>query len=176
MNDKYPSFQTQRACGQLPGATSDKSAGHKKNNPLGGTEPVFSSPRRATHPCKKPTANMGKDMRVTYKRRHSYHTKSNRAQPVKTPGGNLVLHTVAKRSKGPRCGDTGMALHGVSPSLPLTERPWTLIAHVCDLTAPMFCAQIKQMKTKQYKNVHKRERTVARAYGGSLCGQAVRDR
>ena len=37
-------------------------------------------------------------------------------------------------------------------------------------------AQIKKLKSKAYKNVHKREKTVKRAYGGSLCGKAVRDR
>ena len=36
--------------------------------------------------------------------------------------------------------------------------------------------QIKKLKSKAYKNVHKREKTVARAYGGSLCGAAVRNR
>ena len=36
--------------------------------------------------------------------------------------------------------------------------------------------QIKKLKMKAYKNVHKREKTVKRAYGGSLCGKAVRDR
>jgi large subunit ribosomal protein L34e len=32
------------------------------------------------------------------------------------------------------------------------------------------------MKPKEYKNVHKRERTVSRAYGGSRCGKCVRER
>jgi len=36
--------------------------------------------------------------------------------------------------------------------------------------------QIKKLKAAAYKNVHKREKTVSRAYGGSLCGGAVRDR
>lgn len=36
--------------------------------------------------------------------------------------------------------------------------------------------QIKHLKTKEYKNVHKRERTVSRAYGGSRCANCVRDR
>ena len=90
---------------------------------------------------------MGKDRRTTLPRRHSYATKSNRTKAVKTPGGRLVLHIVKKRSKGPRCGETGVQLHG-----------------------------IKQLKSKQYKNVHKRERTVSRAYGGTLCGSVVRQR
>lgn len=31
-------------------------------------------------------AKMGKDIRVTYKRRHAYATKSNRRQVLRTPG------------------------------------------------------------------------------------------
>mmetsp|Transcript_10598 Transcript_10598/g.12876 ORF Transcript_10598/g.12876 Transcript_10598/m.12876 type:complete len:111 (-) Transcript_10598:123-455(-) len=83
----------------------------------------------------------------TLPRRHCYHTKSNRMQVVKTPGGKLVMHTVKKRSAGPKCGDTGVQLHG-----------------------------IKKLKASAYKNVHKREKTVSRAYGGSLSGGAVRNR
>jgi len=90
---------------------------------------------------------MGKDIRATYKRRHSYATKSNRTKAVKTPGGSLVLHTLKKRSKGPRCGDTKTALHG-----------------------------IKKLKSKAYKNVNKRQKTVSRPYGGTLSAGAVRDR
>lgn len=40
----------------------------------------------------------------------------------------------------------------------------------------MCVLQIKHMKPKEYKNVHKRERTVSRAYGGSRCGKCVRER
>ena len=57
---------------------------------------------------------MGKDLRAIFSRRHSYATKSNKTLKVKTPGGSLVLHTLKKRSKGPVCPETGMALHGVS--------------------------------------------------------------
>ena len=56
---------------------------------------------------------MGKDVRAIFARRHSYATKSNKTLKVKTPGGSLVLHKLKKRSKGPRCGETGAALHGV---------------------------------------------------------------
>lgn len=41
---------------------------------------------------------------------------------------------------------------------------------------PVPSTQIKHLKTKEYKNVHKRERTVSRAYGGSRCANCVRDR
>ena len=62
-------------------------------------------------------------------------------------GGKLVGAYVAKRAKGPRCGDTGVKLNGI-PAL----RP------------------------KQYAGVSKRVKTVSRAYGGSLCGAAVKAR
>lgn len=62
-------------------------------------------------------------------------------------GGKLVGAYVAKRAKGPRCGDTGVRLNGI-PAL----RP------------------------KQYKGVSKRTKTVSRAYGGSLSGNAVKAR
>lgn len=51
---------------------------------------------------------------MTYTRRHAYHTKSNRAKVVKTPGGKLVAHYHKKSAKGPRCGDSGVSLPGVS--------------------------------------------------------------
>lgn len=54
------------------------------------------------------------DGRVTYSRRQSYHTKSNKTKVVKTPGGRLVQHFRKKTAKGPRCMDTGVSLHGVS--------------------------------------------------------------
>lgn len=54
------------------------------------------------------------DGRVTYTRRHAYHTLSNKAKVVKTPGGVLVAHYNKKSAKGPRCGDCGISLPGVS--------------------------------------------------------------
>jgi len=50
--------------------------------------------------------------RLTYRRRHSYATKSNKVRKVKTPGGILTLHKVAKRSSPIKCGDCGSALQG----------------------------------------------------------------
>lgn len=54
------------------------------------------------------------DRRITYTRRHAYHTLSNKAKVVKTPGGKLVAHYHKKSAKGPRCGDCGISLPGVS--------------------------------------------------------------
>ena len=87
------------------------------------------------------------DSRITRKGRHSYATKSNRAVPIRTPGGRLVSKILVKKTKGPKCGDCKISLPG--------------IAH---------------MKGSAYKNSKKRERTVSRAYGGTVCGSCVRMR
>mmetsp|Transcript_20159 Transcript_20159/g.80455 ORF Transcript_20159/g.80455 Transcript_20159/m.80455 type:complete len:118 (+) Transcript_20159:112-465(+) len=88
-----------------------------------------------------------KDTRVTLKRRHPYATKSNVLKITKTPGGRLVAHRAAKKRNGPKCGDCKCSLPG-----------------------------IKHLASFQYKNTHKRERTVSRAYGGSRCAKCVRAR
>jgi len=85
--------------------------------------------------------------RLTYRRRHSYNTASNKVRKVKTPGGRLVFQYLAKRSNGPKCGDCGSKIQG--------------IAH---------------LRPKQLKKVSHRQKIVARAYGGSRCGTCVRQR
>ena len=40
------------------------------------------------------------DRRVTYKRRASYRTKSNRFKTVKTPGGRLAIQYIKKKTNG----------------------------------------------------------------------------
>ena len=40
------------------------------------------------------------DRRVTYKRRASYRTKSNRFRTVKTPGGKLAIQYIKKKTSG----------------------------------------------------------------------------
>ncbi|KAJ9057471.1 hypothetical protein DSO57_1022417 [Entomophthora muscae] len=85
--------------------------------------------------------------RVQYRRRLSYNTKSNRVKIVKTPGGKLVYHHLKKPVKGPRCGDTGVALQG-----------------------------LKAYRPRELSQVSKREKSISRAYGGNLCAKAVRDR
>mmetsp|Transcript_2375 Transcript_2375/g.3164 ORF Transcript_2375/g.3164 Transcript_2375/m.3164 type:complete len:110 (-) Transcript_2375:60-389(-) len=86
------------------------------------------------------------DKRITLVGRH-YATKSRRAVPVRTPGGKLVAKTLAKKTKGPRCSSCKCSLIG-----------------------------IKHMKSVDIKNSKKRERTVSRAYGGSMCGGCVKTR
>ena len=53
--------------------------------------------------------------RVTYKRRASYRTKSNRFRAVKTPGGKLAIQYIKKKTSG-----TGM--QGVKVARPPTFR------------------------------------------------------
>ncbi|KAH8552220.1 60S ribosomal protein L34-B [Umbelopsis sp. PMI_123] len=85
--------------------------------------------------------------RVTYRRRLSYNTRSNRTRVVKTPGGNLNLQYEKKPASAPRCGDCGVKLAGI-----ISLRP------------------------REYAQVSKTKKTVSRAYGGSRCSHCVRNR
>jgi large subunit ribosomal protein L34e len=51
--------------------------------------------------------------RLKYKRRHGYNTTSNKVKKVKTPGGKLVLHYIAKKSQTPKCGDCKKSLQSL---------------------------------------------------------------
>merc|ERR1712039_181501 len=87
--------------------------------------------------------------RLTYRRRHSYATKSNRVKKVKTPGGKLTFHYVAKKSNPAVDPMTKQILNGV-PVL----RP-----------------------AKGSKNLtNKKVRAVHRPYGGVLSGANVKSR
>ena len=66
---------------------------------------------------------------------------------MKTPGGELVLHYMGKKGKGPSCGDCKARLSGI-PAL----RP------------------------SEYARISKPQKKVSRAYGGSRCGKCVRQR
>ncbi|KAF7135978.1 hypothetical protein RHSIM_Rhsim08G0069300 [Rhododendron simsii] len=87
--------------------------------------------------------------RLTYRKRHSYATKSNQNRVVKTPGGKLVYQSTKKRASGPKCPVTGKRIQGI-PHL----RP----------------AEYKRSRLSRNR------RTVNRAYGGVLSGSAVRER
>ena len=54
--------------------------------------------------------------RITYRRRLSYNTKSNRVKKVRTPGGKLVFQYLKKRPSVPKCPMTGLRLKGVKPA------------------------------------------------------------
>ncbi|CAF0780221.1 unnamed protein product [Didymodactylos carnosus] len=83
--------------------------------------------------------------RLTYRRRLSYNTKSNRVKVVKTPGGKLIYQYIKKRGTLPKCGDCKVPLHGIKASRP-----------------------------KQRMSMSKRLKTVSRTYGGSRCPKCVR--
>jgi len=85
--------------------------------------------------------------RITYRRQTSYNTRSNKIRKVKTPGGQVLAHYVNKKSKAPACGVCKKPLSG-----------------------------IPNLRPTKYKLLKKRERRVSRPYGGSLCGQCVRER
>ncbi|KAJ3245767.1 60S ribosomal protein L34 [Chytriomyces hyalinus] len=85
--------------------------------------------------------------RVTYRRRLSYNTKSNKHRVVKTPGGKLVYQLVKKRASAPKCGDCGDALAG-----------------------------IPVLRPAAYARISKTQKSVNRAYGGSRCAGCVRNR
>merc|ERR1712184_129143 len=85
--------------------------------------------------------------RITYRRRLSYNTKSNKRKVVRTPGGKLVFQYLKKRPSVPKCPMTGLKLKGVTPA------------------------------TNQEKHrMSRRQKTVFRAYGGVLSHKAVREK
>lgn len=90
-------------------------------------------------------------VRVTYRRRLSYNTRSNKVRNVRTPGSRVVVHYVQKRATGPRSPidscECGSRLNGI-PQL----RPYT------------------------YKKIAKKDKSVSRPYGGVLCGRCVKSR
>merc|ERR1711893_201084 len=85
--------------------------------------------------------------RLTYRRRLSYNTKSNRKRISKTPGGKLVYLYTKKPGKVPKCGDCKTKLQG-----------------------------LPAMRPKKLMHISKPQKTVSRAYGGSRCARCVRER
>ena len=85
--------------------------------------------------------------RVTYRRRNPYNTTSNNVKLIKTPGGKIRYLHVKKTATSPKCGQCGIALAGV-----VSLRP------------------------NQYHNAKRSDKTVQRAYGGSLCATCVKER
>ena len=89
--------------------------------------------------------------RVTYRRRLSYNTPSNKVRKVRTPGSRVVVQYVHKKAHGPRAPhdscDCGKRING-----------------------------IPQLRTYAYKSLSKRQKTVSRPYGGVLCAGCVKSR
>lgn len=87
--------------------------------------------------------------RLTYRRRLSYNTASNKTRLSRTPGNRIVYLYTKKVGKAPKsaCGVCPGRLRGVR-----AVRPKVLM---------------RLSKTKKH---------VSRAYGGSMCAKCVRDR
>jgi len=108
-----------------------------------------------------------KVQRVTYRRRHSYNTKSNRTKIVKTPGNKLTVHYRKKRAGHRRCGDCGCKLQGVRFFPRLCSTAWS---------SPTLHFQMPRIRANVATNLSKRHKTVTRPYGGTRCGGCVRQR
>ncbi len=89
--------------------------------------------------------------RITYRRRLSYNTSSNKIRKVKTPGSKVVVQYVNKKAHGPQAPhdscDCGKRINGIA-----------------------------QLRPFGYKKLSKRQKTVSRPYGGVLCGGCVKSR
>ncbi|XP_076065931.1 large ribosomal subunit protein eL34-like [Oratosquilla oratoria] len=86
-------------------------------------------------------------VRLTYRRRLSYNTPSNKRHIVKTPGGRHVYHYDKKIRRAPSCGNCKVRLAG-----------------------------IKRARPSELHRLSKRLKRVNRAYGGHLCHRCVRER
>ncbi|KAH7536855.1 hypothetical protein FEM48_Zijuj03G0030500 [Ziziphus jujuba var. spinosa] len=111
--------------------------------------------------------------RLTYRKRHSYATKSNQHRVVKTPGGKLVYQTTKKRASGPKCPVTGKKSKGTTPAIPYVLPKSSLCQHFW-----INSVVIPHLRPAEYKRsrLSRNRRTVNRAYGGVLSGGAVRER
>ncbi|VAI18151.1 unnamed protein product [Triticum turgidum subsp. durum] len=110
--------------------------------------------------------------RLTYRKRHSYATKSNQTRVVKTPGGKLVYQYTKKRASGPKCPVTGKKIQGgYSISLFVWWMNWILVLGY-------YLCVIPHLRPTEYKRsrLSRNRRTVNRPYGGVLSGTAVRER
>mmetsp|Transcript_48939 Transcript_48939/g.72753 ORF Transcript_48939/g.72753 Transcript_48939/m.72753 type:complete len:119 (-) Transcript_48939:67-423(-) len=92
---------------------------------------------------------MVREIRVQYRRRHCYRTKSNKVKVTKTPGGRLVAHYHAKKAGSAVCGEPHCRAK---------------------------LAGIKAARPKAARRLKGRERTVSRAYGGVLCMNCTRQK
>jgi len=84
-----------------------------------------------------------------------------------------VTQIITKAAKGPRCGDTGVALNGVRCSATLFCDGTCCCQFMCALPGLL---QIPRLRPTEYARIPKHDRTVTRAYGGCLSAKAVRER
>merc|ERR1711904_180651 len=87
--------------------------------------------------------------RVNYMRNKSWNTRSNKVRQVRTPGGRLVAHYVAKK-----CNIVKSAIN-------------TTYARMDGL---------KSMRPTNYARTHKTTRRVSRAYGGHFTHRDLKNR
>ena len=89
--------------------------------------------------------------RVTYRRRLSYNTASNRIRKVRTPGSRVLVHYIQKKANGVRAPhdscDCGKRVNG-----------------------------IPKLNSAAHARISRRQTTVPRAYGGVLCPRRVTQR
>ena len=86
--------------------------------------------------------------RVTYTRRKSYNTKSNKIRKIRTPGGRLAIQYRTKNAKGPQTGvNTRSKLSG-----------------------------LRAMRNPAYARTNHTSRTISRPYGGVLTPNEVREK
>ncbi|WEW58910.1 hypothetical protein PRK78_004378 [Emydomyces testavorans] len=129
--------------------------------------------------------------RLQYRRRNPYKTRSNKVRVIKTPGGELRYLHIKKKGTAPKCGDCGIKLPGVSiPFGQLLRIAWENISRVAfgrkmDLSIgtddPTILTyfdlfKIPALRPREYSQISRPKKTVTRAYGGSRCGNCVKDR
>jgi large subunit ribosomal protein L34e len=85
--------------------------------------------------------------RLTYRRKHTYRTRSNHVKRFHTPGGRLSFQYTDKKTSPVVCGETGTPLNGLPV---LTKQRWMKLS--------------------------RKQRSVSRPYGGSLNHEVVRFR
>merc|ERR1711907_764393 len=88
---------------------------------------------------------MGK--RVTYRKKHSYFTRSNKTRVVKTPGGHSIVQYTTKKISLSICPQTAHRLNGI-----------------------FVFNSVKRRK------ISRKEKTIHRTYGGILSHRSVREK
>ena len=88
------------------------------------------------------------DTRVTYLRKKSYNTRSNKIRKLRLPGGRLSIQYTGKRAKGPQTAyKTKSRLTG-----------------------------LKRLRNPQYATLSKTQRRICRPYGGVLTPTEVKEK
>jgi len=82
--------------------------------------------------------------RLSYRRKHTYRTRSNRVKRFHTPGGKLAFQYTDKKVSPVVCGETGLPLNGIPVK---TKSIWRGLSH--------------------------KARTVSRPYGGTYNHEVV---